>query len=89
MTEHDNLKKLPAACAARRQSDGAPTIIVAGQVGYHLQDSDFDPKSYNWLHQITAKQVGAMINGLMMGWDVPDADPENCEGRAARDLGAV
>lgn len=75
-----NLEKLPAYCAAILPGYGTPIIIVAGERGYHPAPLNLNVEAYNAKRGITPAQAEAMLVGSMFGWEVPGANPENCEG---------
>lgn len=78
---------LPEVCVTVLPSSGELVCIKRGESGY--QPSSWDAgnaeknRRYadysNGRRGITPAQEEAMLNGCILGWDVPSADPSNCE----------
>lgn len=68
---------LPAACFATLSGTGETVIIKRGERGYSRfhNPTILDARALNQLNGINDAQAEAMLDGSMLGWDVPGADP--------------
>lgn len=91
MTEQDRFdphfaERLPDMCWSVQPDDGALILIQRGRSGYQmLENGGKDPgltrHMANYRNQcrgITKAQEQAMLNGCLLGWDCPAAEPRNC-----------
>jgi len=91
MTEQDRFdphfsERLPDLCFSVLPDDGALILIQRGESGYQVS-KDSNEKPYlnrhmadyrNRCRGISKAQEQAMLNGCLLGWDSPAADPKNC-----------
>ena len=79
--ESDKFDRLPRVCAAFEFTQNKTILLTRGESGYIELPKDFDIDRFNDQRNIRPEQIMAMLNGSMFGWDVPAADPLNCEGK--------
>ncbi len=90
MTEQDRFdphfaERLPDVCFSTRPDDGALILIQRGESGYQVsEDSSKYPDANrcmanhrNRCRGISEAQEQAMLNGCLLGWDGPAADPRS------------
>ena len=82
-----HLDKLPEMCFTLLPGTGQLICVKRGESGYYPSDWSTDDAHENRLIAdeqnrklgVTPAQEEAMKIGSMCGWDVPGADPDNCE----------
>ena len=82
-----HLDKLPEMCFTLLPGTGQLICVKRGESGYYPSDWSTDDPHENRLIAdeqnrklgVTPAQEEAMKIGSMCGWDVPGADPDNCE----------
>lgn len=80
------LNDLPEMCMAQDLYDESKaTMIKKGIKGFWQMDGWTWKAAMQWNERqgISAAQIEAMQAGSMFGFDVPGADPKNCEERNA------
>ena len=81
-----HLDKLPEMCFTLLPGTGQLICVKRGESGYYPSDWSTDDPHENRLIAdeqnrklgVTPAQEVAMKIGSMCGWDVPGADPDNC-----------
>lgn len=69
---------LPEMCFVQHPTENIPVLVKRGVKGYWPLPH-YDAAGWNERHGVTAAQERAMLTGSMFGFDVPGADPFNCE----------
>lgn len=82
-----NLKKLPEVCYAQMPDNPSRVVLLKrGERGYwEAQPGPFPDEAsakafvteYNAKLEVTQRQMRAMLNGSLFGFEAPAADPEN------------
>lgn len=96
-TEHEkkiekNLAKLPELCHVAVPGEKVLCIVKRGESGYYKTDWPVGDDKFaeefaaerNKKMGVTPAQASAMVNGSMVGWHVPAADPDNEINRMAK-----
>lgn len=86
------MDKLPELCFTLLPGSGKLICVKRGERGYYPSDwSTADAHENRRLADemngemgVTPAQERAMLIGSMCGWDVPGADPDNCQEIAAQ-----
>jgi hypothetical protein len=68
LTGAQRFNTLPVLCGARDPSNNQPIAIWRGERGYFLWTESKSPEEWNEDHDITRKQVAAMLEGSVLGW---------------------
>lgn len=87
-----HMDKLPELCFTLLPGSGKLICIKRGERGYYPSDWSMDDAAenrrladeMNGEMGVTPAQEQAMLIGSMCGWDVPGANPDNCQETAAQ-----